>query len=579
MNSPERRAIKTTIFVVLIFIVSLILFIYSVQIRKPFFTDLSEEHHQSLTGGTVLFARHWFREGIFKTGFMMIANPKSVEFNGPRERYVCCTYPPGAPIPVYLISRLIDKEATPGLVFKYNLGNHFFIAFFLSLIVFFFVLRITNKYLSAFIFALIPVLFELMSPLPLYYHQNVFFADQAVILPFVLIIFLESLRTADKKSRLLDVLEWLVILWGLLTEWLFIFVVPVLFLIKLLDGDFGKSGRAVRNIFIFFLPAVIVAVVYICQVLSQDAVGLLVKKFMLRTGLSDNGGVSFFKMFWLNYFAGGYNGAGVWLMWSSLVFLLLAVVFLMIKRRVLKNNFYLEAVYKAVSISALALLPCFLHIYFLFNHSFSHDFSALKFSVPMALLPFVFLPLIVIMSFQYYNGLKNSGSETSGGTGQNAVRLKYAPFILLALAAVYIFSFHGRYVFYFPKPADGYRAVGEFLDRNTGYEDIVFSTSYEIILNPIQLAYSMKRVYRINGLQDIIDFVKNTDLRGEYVINLFEKDKTHIREAPGLRALIAGAKKAESENMVLYKIDRRTFGKIMSEYWKKSIEGGRKPPG
>ncbi|MBU2524949.1 hypothetical protein KKG71_07185, partial [Patescibacteria group bacterium] len=190
---------KTLITVILLLIILCGTFAYSVKVRSPWFGKLSVGHHQWLTGSTLVFTKNWFRDGAFKSYFAMYENPKSIE--SPAKRGIYASYPPGAIIPIYAISKIINKEPTPAMVMSYNLANQFFITLLLIATVFIFLRRLGLPLFYTFLFSLIPLATELFLPAPMYWHQNVFFSDQAVILPFIFFIFLEILRDGLKKHK------------------------------------------------------------------------------------------------------------------------------------------------------------------------------------------------------------------------------------------------------------------------------------------------------------------------------------------------------------------------------------------
>ena len=45
----------------------------------------------------------------------------------------------------------------------------------------------------------------------------------------------------------------------------------------------------------------------------------------------------------------------------------------------------------------MLLVPCIIQVMVFSNHSIVHDFSMLKFSVPLATIPFVLLPIMIFL--------------------------------------------------------------------------------------------------------------------------------------------------------------------------------------
>ncbi|QUV78575.1 hypothetical protein [Chloracidobacterium thermophilum] len=69
-------------------------------------------------------------------------------------------------------------------------------------------------------------------------------------------------------------------------------------------------------------------------------------------------------------------------------------------RQAARNQAPLPGVVSGVALAgwtmALITVPCFLQVYALRNHSAIHDFSALKFSLVIAVVPFVLLPVTLL---------------------------------------------------------------------------------------------------------------------------------------------------------------------------------------
>lgn len=201
-NILKKKSLKTVFCIILLFSITFIAFAYTVEIREPWFGQLSTEGHEWLTGSTLKFSENWYFEGPINLKFAMLENPRSVEFPNLSSRIPYTAYLPGAIVPIYVLGELLGQNPTPSLVMGYNLLNHFLVAFFLSLMLFFFFRQLKIDFLNSFLFSLIPLFIELLLPGPLYWFQNVFFADQAVILLFVLYIFLEIIKD-DLKEKMI----------------------------------------------------------------------------------------------------------------------------------------------------------------------------------------------------------------------------------------------------------------------------------------------------------------------------------------------------------------------------------------
>ncbi|HAY46128.1 MAG TPA: hypothetical protein DCY55_07560, partial [Gammaproteobacteria bacterium] len=117
---------------IIIFAVTCGLFAHSVDQRAPWFGAIDTGLHEWLTGSTVKFAKNWYREGPVNLKFLMLEEPSSVEFPMLEDRGVYQSYAPGSVLPVYLIAKIIGRPPSAAMVMRYNLLNHFGIAFLLA---------------------------------------------------------------------------------------------------------------------------------------------------------------------------------------------------------------------------------------------------------------------------------------------------------------------------------------------------------------------------------------------------------------------------------------------------------------
>lgn len=144
---------------------------------------------------------------------------------------------------------------------------------------------------------------------------------------------------------------------------------------------------------------------------------------------------------------------------------------------------------------AMALLPMFLEVYFFKNHSWVHDFAALKMVIPLSLVPFVLLPVWL---------LHVTKSIPPGQAARFNRVASVFTVLLLVLTLGYTLHEHPRFRTFFPPPAAFLPELGDYFATHVSYNDVVVSKNFEIPYNPPQaLAYTMKRVYRVSSQADI----------------------------------------------------------------------------
>jgi hypothetical protein len=564
-NNQNNNTISQLICIIIIFLLTLSIFAYTVEIRKPWFGVLSDGanehtpgHHQWLSGSVIKFAKNWYFEGPLSLKFAMLENPNSVEFQNLQSREFYASYPPGCIIPIYLISKLRNHPPTPSLVMKYNLLNHFLIALFLGLIIFFFCRQIGYGCLISTILSFVTILLELLLPAPLYWHQNVFFSDQAVILPFVLYIFLEIFKdNSSNKTKwsILSIIQSIVFTYGIMTDWLFVFVALVVYLKRLLNNELGeKVSSTIMTSIKYWIPALIVFILFGLQLYLYDAYPDLISRFLLRGPLNKGDTANFFDVFWKWYIKSEYGKVSIYLIWASL-FVFALSGFYIVLRKLQKKSIDKEYT-KAVCLIGMFILPCFMQVYFLRNHSYVHDFSTLKFSVVLATVPFVLIPVLVSMFFK--------PNQTMHATVMMLLKKKTvpAPLIIIGIlltVGLYLNHVHPKYKKLFPSPNKNYEVLGNFIAENTSYRDIVFSPNFEILINPPQLlSYTMKRIYKVSSVTEIMD--KVSIINDDFNVVIFLHSLEGIQNFPEIEKIISIAEQTyHQESFYLFKINREKF--------------------
>ena len=564
-------------------------FLYTSKVREPWFGALSPYHHQWLTGSTVKFAKNWYREGAWNLRFWMLENPRSIEFPTMGSRDPYASYPPGTILPIHLLALISGREPTAALVMKYNLANHLLIAILLALAVYFFLIQVGVGSINAFALSLVPIFLELFLPGPMYWHQNVFFSDQAVILPAALFLFLEVLRGNVRNSKalaIIDATQWAVLFYGALTDWFMFVFASGIYLKRLVGSELGAGlWTILRRSALFWSPAVLAMFLFLSQLNSLDMFGVLFSKFKLRAAITDEGAASiknFHTVFWKGYFPLNYGEIGVALAWISLTAFVGGTAYAVYRRW--QGRPVVERAKKTLSLIGVAIAPCFVHNYFLKNHTMNHDFSTLKFSIPLAIVPFVLVPFLAAALFGKESALYSltatappapppkQGKKKKEPSSQNKEiqTFRAAPYLLIlatfAISGGYLAKEHPRFGQLFPPPEPSFAVLGDFFSRNSVYEDIVFSPYFNIPSVPPQLlSYTMKRVYQVAGTSDMHHLVK--DVSGNYIVNLFlvgerQGDAWFVKvpSGNGWRELISAAHDVkQSQNIFLYKIKKPDF--------------------
>jgi len=204
-----------------------------------------------------------------------------------------------------------------------------------------------------------------------------------------------------------------------------------------------------------------------------------------------------------------------------------------------------------------------MHVFVFSQHSrhWFHFFSAAKFAIPIATVPFVLAPVTLLAALGLGPRRLSLAAIRARWTGR-AMRPRWS-FIappLVALAAWYAVGQAPRIVQQF-QPVDerGPIAIGQFIAQHTGYADVVFTPdpTLETISTSVLLAQSMKRVYLARDLAAIHERLKAID--GEYRVAYLVAPGLWPQD-PGIQRLRAAANaSAQSDDLVLYTIAKADF--------------------
>lgn len=459
------------------------------------------EHQESLTAHSVCVTRNWLKEGAFHLKFMHFLNPDSVEFDTLASRNPYVSYPPGTFIPVFLFVKISHAHDLIRLYETYNLLNHLVISLVLFLMMFMVVSYFKKTSIVNVLFSVIPSLIYLFTPPTLYWHQNVFFADQAVMMLFVLFAYLELRRFIyGKLSWPLEAFSVGLVFLGTLTDWLFVFVVFVAVILRIFFSIRPRDFRRILSgIMDLILPAVSAVVLFLYQIISTDSLPILISKFKARTGL-EGVRTSFFISHFYHFCIDGYG----YVLCLSTVISVLALLFYYygVKPGKGERKDGLDIATAYIYLVYLTIAPCLLQVCVLREHSTIFDFSALKWAFPMSLIPFGIFPVVFI--------------DKASSLRHHLLIKKIFVIICTLLVGIGVFYRTSvRYRSFFRVGNDYAQRIGELVRRNACYNDICLSFNFEIRDFPPQcLAYSAKRVYFVKDIAEAKDVVSRFTKKG-----------------------------------------------------------------
>lgn len=508
--------------IIILLFFTLILFLFSIPPRKPWMGVLSENGHQWVTGHSLLISRQWFFEGPNKFDFGLPWNPKSIEFPDIKSRGIYSSFPSGMIWPIYLISKVLNHQPNITMVMRYNLINHFLVAYILSCISYIILNKNGISKCKSLFFSTLVSVITLFSPGPFYWFQNTYFSQEAIILPFCLIILFETLKTYQSKYvKTINIFQSLTLFYALYTDWLAVFIVVVL-----IANQFFHRNHKIKTFLIntlhITIPSIIFLLLFIYQTISLSSLSSLMDKFLFRTAVSNSGKdyiTNFFNQFWKGHALEAFGYSNLLPLLILMVFFILSIIKKFINKKNTQNKI------KFLSLVNLLLIPNLLEIYILKNHSAIHNFTALKLVIPISLS----IPLILIFIKNWFDyditNISINGLFLSISDKKYPIKV---PILFILLLSFGIFLIKNPQKFnHFQKPNYLFNDISEFIRNNTNENEIVFSPNFQIpVIPPQRLSLSLKRVYLIENIDQIQEKIKNINSK-DRIIDIFVLGKNY----------------------------------------------------
>jgi hypothetical protein len=524
------------------------------------------EAHINLTAHTALFAKNWYRDGPLRLKFASIGEPLSIE-NQHRKRNIYISWPPGYILPIYLAAKIKGLEPSITTVQNYNLLGHFLTAYFLALTAFFFMIRIGSSYYTSLFLSVIPIVIILFTPANLWFLQMVFMAQQAVIPLFALFVLLEILRDfpmRKSRKRIINTVQIFIFFYGALTAYIFYMIGFIVYIKRLMTREIRyRFFLFIKDSLIFWAPAILSASLFALQITLLKQWPHLIFRGRIRSGLT---GFSDFwlKKFWNTFFSAGYGSAGKYLIWGSTALFITVLIVVLVRR--FRHHTVESPVQEILFLMGILLLPCFMQIYLFKNHSWGHQYTIVKFSLPLSLIPFILGPLLLARLMKPFLGKLTRSLGFMFKTSPERIKAfisAAAVIILFSGGLFYALSIHTDYKNYFTENRNleahnariqPYHLVG----RNTRFEDIVVSPGVEVAFrNKAPMVYTMKTIYKTNSIYDIHSLVWN--LQQNYRVNILVNDQD-LHPPFYIQKLIENAdNNQKSGHWHLYQLKKESF--------------------
>lgn len=506
------------------FLIISIIFIISLYLKFDYVGTLSEYHHQWGVGTVYLTVENWLKDGVSENNFLRVLIPKSIDRIYLQDRGIYISHPMGVEFLVYFVKLIFKSVETIKIIHLLNAFFHYLIVIF----IYFFVKKIrfglNNNTISA--FAVIASISYLLLPLPFYYHLMLFSYDQSIILPFIIIIYLENLLRSNPKNKYFIIQSLIFFLSGFL-DYFSIILASSILLFRIIFPI--KNFNIFKNIIQIFVPLSVPFILQLYNLYENNYLQHLFGRFLRRTGIIAKPYTVYDSVlyhFWFKklhiYFP----------------FILISILFLCncFYRSKFKNSSYL--------VILIGFFSCIIYSLILSDLVAIHDFTALKFYPMLSISLFAIIPLKIIE----LQKIKKKSSLILNFLNYFKIntlnKIKYLTIFLLffLISADNIL----RFIYY----SKFYKAEG-FLYHDTIFKKIFFSQFPNPSLKDEKI---LRKINETSKYEDI--YISFTDLFFSYhppqKLSIAKKIVQKIKNENDLLVKIAGAPDKANIKIIIY---------------------------
>ena len=503
--------------------------------------------YEWLTAHALIHTNNWLQENPLHLRFALFHTPRAIEAQTFDKRTYYGSYPPGAIFPLYLLINALalfnpdirhDREMQLNMILAWNHAYHIVLTLVLCFIVYRTLRRSRCDTLNATLMACTPAIVQYTNAHSIFWFNLIYSFDQAVLLPCALYVLLElesgkksCEAESGKKSCEAESgkkscehseqahhdgnMTWktttaqaLIAFYGTLTDWLFVFFVGFVYLLRVVEGDIAwprslqACGNFLRKSFLFFLPSCLAITFWLYQVQFFGSPAELGGKLISRMGLDIPSLVLWVEALTSGMFHWpelGYGTTGVILLYSTFY------IALRLRPRRTSSS---DVAYHTTNCYLLLFVPCLLHLLFFVFHSWDHLLSALKLSLALSVL-FALLPNMLMHARHTSTLLQCKGRP---------IYVTTVIVLVTALSFGYLRNRDATRFFALPDP--GFLLTGNFIRTNTTWQDVVFSRDPVAPFKPPQMSSIAGRVvYVITSLDHVYHVVH--DIAEDFTIKIF----------------------------------------------------------
>jgi hypothetical protein len=524
--------------------------------RFPYIHQLPVFDLDYITAVTMMWARNWWIEGPWHMLFSMPYASLSVETATPDLRHgMYQSWPPGAVVSLYLVALLTNTEPNIAMINWLNVAGHGLIALFLGLSAYFVARVLRRPAIEGVALAIVAACLVLFPRGPVFFFSQVYTFDTHIVVFYALLLFVATLEVAAVSraaaAKWCYVGQLAILTSGLFVDWLFYFVYAVWFALRCYGSRSGYGRRLGRNeaITLFVLPLVTFAIFLVWRMVTPGSIatqeGLvaslraLLWKLVYRLGDTDDHPVtfgSFFGPFWEAHRTLFWNGAPVLIAAGFVACLALFAILFVTTRNDLKQR---AVWFGLLSVFLLSIIPAYAQMIVLKQHTHIHPWSTAKIVVPLAMVPGVFLPLLVATAIEQWRERMTSWGAIALRTISSLGVVAFGVWL-----CVQAWPSQEPYLIGRVEPAAAVPWLT--IHDTTAYADIVVSPDLEAVPFGVHAAVAGKIVYKVASFGEIDRVVKHVCVpfnvvvvrKGEDASETFDgRTPDHVARRGGLTLL------------------------------------------
>ncbi len=496
---------------------------YAVSLRLPYMDQIPVFDSDVTTANMIMWARGWLHEGPFHIWFATPFSPLSVELSTLEARSLYQSWPPLAVLPIYLVALIGGIEPSATLVNWINTVSHGVVALAVALAAF--NLSMINR-LGRIVSILIAIAttFPILLPRGLAYTFGQLYCVTTAIFPYLAIcILLETvfLRGSTERQRNASLTAFLLVITvAFFVDWSAYTFFAFWFLFRLIGGRMGylPQWTARQTIGIVTLPFLSFGGFLTWRLMAPGSISEtqgvgasmlhLLSKVSNRLNMGNDQINNFWSTFWEMHDYWFHPHVIYLLVASTLV----SVLLLLVSHRSASSKYERRSIFITLGIAVLVLVPFYLHMVILNQHTAIHRWAIAKIMFAYAFLPFVILPVsLVIKSRQIKQKFSSLAFVNS--------RVLQLSLILIGLITAISAAFSGsrsENPYLLGRVQKDVYLTYDSIYRNTTYFDVVFSPIWEAPPLGVVVGVTNKRIWPAKSFAEVNDNSLVQRLCGQY---------------------------------------------------------------